>query len=535
VIRRAYLPFGILALAAGLRFWALGQGLPFLMARPDEREAFLRMAGFPQGDLNPHWFVYPNLFFWTIWLWDEALLALRRLWLATPDFGTLLANDMSWLILYGRILSALTGVATVALTHRVGRRVGGSFVAAAAALVVATNLLHVRDSHAMKTETFHALGILATLVCLAAWMRTRRTRFAVAAGVVIGLTTAFRYTGVLLVLPAWLADLRMRRGEGMRALVPSRGLLAVGAVAALVFFMGSPYLILDYANAQREAAFYGQVVYSTRAQDAGPTSIADAVRWLVRTRAFGHHVTVSLRHGCGLAMTVAALPAVVMGFRSADPFLWLAAAYTTIHYLVTGASPLQLSRYFTPIVPLLALLVAAALARATAAIRSARTRDLVRVAATVLLVAEPTYGCLKYDRIASETDTRVLATAWMAEHLPQGAVVARLGSFIYPIADPELPAGVVDGGLPWGATDIDARGITYVVTQQHVLPFSKLVPQQWNVIAPRLKLLAEFMPFHGRASEGFEALDAYYVPLWDFGPMIRPGPIVRIWAVRPAS
>ncbi|MGH7895458.1 MAG: hypothetical protein ACREQL_12375, partial [Candidatus Binatia bacterium] len=66
--RRLAVPVAIVALAAGLRFWALDQGMPFLSARPDEREALARMAGFPQGDLNPHWFVYPNLFFWTVWI-----------------------------------------------------------------------------------------------------------------------------------------------------------------------------------------------------------------------------------------------------------------------------------------------------------------------------------------------------------------------------------------------------------------------------------------------------------------------------------
>ncbi|MGH7894603.1 MAG: ArnT family glycosyltransferase, partial [Candidatus Binatia bacterium] len=468
-----------------------------------------------------------------VWIWDEALLALRRSWAPTPDFATLLATNMAWLIVYGRVLSALVGTVTVAVVYRLGRRHGGELIGALAALIVATNLLQVRDSHALKTETFHTLGTLLTMAALATWILTSRLRPALAAGVAIGLTTAFRYTAVVLIVPAWLADVHRRAGAGVRRFVPSGALLGIGAVAALVFFLGSPFLVLDYANVRREAALYGKVVYETREQDVRPAGILATVGWLVRTRSFGHHVTVSLRRGCGLAMALATPVAVIVGLRSADPLLWLAAAYAIVHYLVTGASPLQLSRYFTPLVPLLALLVAHTVAGATARLRP-RPRMVARLALTVLLVAEPLYGSIAYDRIASETDTRVLATQWMAEHLPRGARVARFGSFIFPLADPDLPPGVELADREWGDTDLDAHGVTHVVTHQHTLPFSQIVPQQWRVIAPRLRLLAEFSPYRNRAGGGFERLDAYYVPLWDFAAITRPGPLVRVWAVEPA-
>ena len=535
MIRRAWLPLSIVALAAALRLWGIEQSLPFVNGRPDEREALARMAGFPSGDLNPHWFVYPNLFFWTIWLWDEAVLAVTRLWAPAADFATLLGSDLPRLILYGRILSALAGTATVALTYAVAARAAGRTAGAIAALVVATNVLHVRDTHAMKSESFLALGTLACVALLGRWSTSRTGRDAFVAGAAIGVTTAFKYTAILLLVPAWLLDLRARSGSLLRRAMPSGMLAGLCATALGTFLAASPFLVLDYPNVVAEGRLYARAVYESRphAHGPAPSTILSAVEWL-RTRAFGYHVAVSLRRGCGLVLTVLVPFAVVTALRRGTPVLWTAAAYVVVHYLAIGASPVMLARYLTPIVPLLAILVAWLVVDLLGRIHTPALRAAATLTATLLLVGEPARASVFYDRIAAETDTRVLATRWMEANLPPGAVVARLGSFIFPIADPDLPAGATAAALPWGDTNLDGYGVTHVVTHQHLLPFSQLVPQQWNAIAPRLRLLAEFSPYLGRPGGGFEREDAYYVPMWDGAAVVRPGPLVRVWAVEPA-
>ena len=52
--------------------------------------------------LQPRFFVYPNFYFYLTYAWINALLAVRRLVEATPDYATLLATDLPRLILYGR-------------------------------------------------------------------------------------------------------------------------------------------------------------------------------------------------------------------------------------------------------------------------------------------------------------------------------------------------------------------------------------------------------------------------------------------------
>src|SRR5262245_28968352 len=87
----------ILSVAAGLRFWGLAFGLPHPLARPDEREILLPSWSFARGDLNPRYHVYPGLYLYLVWLWGEAGLAIRRLFLATPPYPTALLKDIAGL------------------------------------------------------------------------------------------------------------------------------------------------------------------------------------------------------------------------------------------------------------------------------------------------------------------------------------------------------------------------------------------------------------------------------------------------------
>ncbi len=530
------LAIGIVAAAAAVRFWALGQGLPFVMARPDEREALEHTIGFAGGDWNPHWFVYPNLFFWTIWGWEELALAVRRLWVPTPSYVTMLATDMPRLLLYGRALSALVGTATVALLYVIGRSAGGRRLGLLAAALLAGNFLHVRDSHALKSESFVTLVMLVGLWAVARYAAAPGPRRAAPAGVAIGVATAFKYPAILLLAAAWLADVLYGGARGWRRFVPHGHLLLLGATAVVAFLVCCPFFVLDFWTARDTALFVQQAIYASRTAPHAPPSATAAVAEFFRTRAFAAHLRLALRHGFGLAFALATPIALVLAWRrGTPPVLVLASAFSLFFYVSVGSSPVTLSRYVTPIAPFLTLLVAALVLWVADRVPRRGARPWIVVAGAVLLLAEPVASIAAWGRIASQTDTRVLATRWMAEHLRPGAVVAELGTIVFPISDPELPPGIVRPVLPLGATDLRPYGVTHVLTHEHQLPFSKLIPDQMQALTPHLRLLATFSPYRDGPAGSFEVQDAYYIPFYDFAGVERPGPLVRIYAYAPAT
>jgi hypothetical protein len=112
-------------------------------------------------------------------------------------------------------------------------------------------------------------------------------------------------------------------------------------------------------------------------------------------------------------------------------------------------------------------------------------------------------------------------------------VVAVLGSVYVPIADPTLPPQVRRAELKLAEKDLDRHGVTYVVTHDHPLPWSSPLPGQLAAQGDRLELLATFTPFRAEATGGFETHDAHFIPFFDFAGVVRPGPIVRIYRLRP--
>jgi hypothetical protein len=524
----------LVAAAVVLRVWALDLGLPNVAARPDEREMLRHTAGFPQGDLNPRWFVYPNFFLYAVWLWEEAVLRVRGLWIETPSYSVMLQLGLPRLLLYGRAFSALVGSATVLLVFAIGRRLGGTSLGLVAAALLAVNWLHVRDSHALKTEPLLAAAVVWSLWRLARFVEVPGPRRAALAGVAIGIATACKYPGIFLLGPAWVASALVSPRPGWRRWLPSRELVLIASVALATFLAACPYIVLDYARTLDTASFLSVALYANRPEHAAAadTGMLGPLRAWLGSRALGYHVTVSLRWGCGLAFALATPLALIATARTRRPFFILATAFSGLWLAIAGLSPVHLARYFTPLVPTLCLCVAAwvvGLARHP----PAKVRPAVLAAVTLLLCAEPLARSVAANRVGAETDTRVLATEWMAKNLPRTAVVAQLGSAIIPlIGDPELPPGVKRVLPAPGDTDLDHLHVTHVTTHEHVLPFSRLDPAQMAAVAPRLEQLAEFSPWRDGPAGAFEREDAYYVPFYDFAGVERPGPLVRVYAVR---
>ena len=528
---------GLVVLAAWLRFTSLAHGLPLLRGRPDELEVIQATTTFPAGDFNPRFFVYPNFYFYVVFGWIELVLAVERLWHATPHYATLLVSGVPTLILYGRALSATVGTASVAIAFAIARRAAGTATALVSAALLAANFLHVRDSHALKPDVILGIAMLATLWRLSRWVEQPDRRRAVVAGIAVGLTMAIKYNGLFLLIPAWVEDVRMSPHRAWRRLVPSASLVTVVAAAAITFLLACPYLVLDLGRTTFTSWFLAFTVFATRPQAALPA----AAGWLavplhfVQTRAFGYHLTTSLWHGFGSLATLALPAALVAAARRREPPLFrMAVVFTIAYWLVIGAAPVHLVRYFTALVPIVTLLLGHLVVVLARDLRHAGARATAVAAMTVVLCVQPLASGMAHDRIAGRTDTRILAADWMRAELPANAVVAVLGATLFTYADPELPLGIrrAPSGL---AADAFAReGVTHVVTHEHQIPFSRLDPAFMARLQPHLRLLAEWSPFTGAATGGFEEEDAFYIPFYDFAGVERPGPLVRVYGYEAA-
>jgi len=513
----------IVALAAGLRFWALDVGLPHPMSRPDEGVVLAATRAPASGNPNVQWAIYPSGYVYLTWAWGAlGLEATERLGIFPEgDYLSVLTTNPERIILIDRVLSASAGTATIALLIAIARRALGADVALAAGAILATNFLHARDAHGVKPDTLLALAVLVALWCMVPLARRATAARAALAGLAIGLATAIKYTGLLLAAPAYLASVMGTARRGWRRLVPPQAAI-VGLSAAVVFLSTSPYLLVD-AKSRESLAFVFSLLPHAAPGAATPFGTAFG--------GFAYHALFSLRYGAGLVPALLLPVAVVWAVATRRYLLVLTGAFVAVYYCVVSTSSVTLARWMTPLMPPLALLEGALLATAVRRV-AGRPVPVVLAALLLLVTAEPLASTIRYDRVAARTDTRVQATRWMAAHLPVGSKVQVIGTWVWGYGVPQFPPGVVRSNGPLDPSAIGADGVTHVLTHDHVLQFSHVDPAVMEAIAPHLKLLAEFDPFvAGRDDAVFERSDAYYIPFHGFGGVVRPGPLVRIYAV----
>jgi 4-amino-4-deoxy-L-arabinose transferase-like glycosyltransferase len=206
-----------LVLAAILRFWALGAGIPFNVG-VDEPEIMNRAVQMMKsGDFNPRFFDYPGFY-----IHLQAGVACVR-FLAGASGGrwqSLDQVDPEDFYLWARAVTALMGTLTVLLVYFIGMRWGARHAALAAGLM-AVMPLHVRESHFVLTDVPATFFVCLTLLLsLRANERGRWVDFAWA-GAAAGFAAATKYPAALaLLLPLLSVWMSRSRRECLR-LLPS--------------------------------------------------------------------------------------------------------------------------------------------------------------------------------------------------------------------------------------------------------------------------------------------------------------------------
>ena len=398
----------IIAVAAGLRFWALGTGIPHSpgVDEPELMERAVQMMR--TGDFNPHFFDYPGFYIHL----QLVVATLRFLAGATSGEWTSLNQVGSAdFYLWGRALTALLGTATVLLLYQAGQR-WGTRCAALGAGLLAVMPLHVRESHFVLTDvpvTFFVT--LAFVLSLRAHEVERASAFALA-GAAAGVAAATKYPGGLAVLlplvAAWMT-LRVR---------PSRIAACLAALGGTIaaFFLAAPYTILDlpgFLNGYARLAGY----YS-----GSPP--ADPV-WAVYLK----HLRNALHWPAALLVIAGLLLGTVRAIRGPGRVRWtLAVLFPLVFFWLVSRHTLVFARYLMPMIPFVCILAAAAVVSGVSLLRRfdipRAPRTALIATLTVAAVLPPAMQAIGWNMMVSRTRTVDQAFNWIVENVPKGSKIA---------------------------------------------------------------------------------------------------------------
>jgi Dolichyl-phosphate-mannose-protein mannosyltransferase len=566
--------WGLAALVAGalaLRLAGLQFGLPAVY-NPDEVAIMSRALAFATGTLNPHNFLYPTFFFYVLFAWVGAWLAIL---LATGQVASLQAlrelifTAPTTIYTAGRALGAVAGTASVLALYRLGTAIADRPTAAAAAVFLAVAPLHVRDSHYVKHDVPATLAVIVAYVAI---VRIWRKADAVAsggatprrdlliAGAACGVAFSIHYYCVFLALPlAWAILVRdWRSGVG----IAGRQLAWAAAAAAVVFFVLSPFILVEPLTAWRDITANRAIVVD-RAVEAG--AFAPALRY----------ARMLWQDAAGIPVTALAAVGIVRMLLAAPARAALLLAFP-IPFLVFIANTAPASRYLNPVLPFVALFAAWTLADLAGRLR---LRPPVFAALVALVAAPALVASVRADRFLRQDDTRTLALRWIEANVPAESTLlvqpysvpltmsrpalvealrAHLGSedrastkFRLQLGLDPYPAPAYrllylgDGGLDVdrlylsyadvsGADAIAVlkrHGVAFVVLKRYNRPDPAVVPLL-AALAREGRRIAAFSPYRPDVAEAVQARVDPFLHNTDTridDALARPGPPLEIW------
>ncbi len=411
-------PALVLAGAALLRFWALGHGIPYAVAadEPQIMERVVRMM--KTGDLNPHFFHYPGLYFYV----QLVVASLRFLaGAASGLWASLEPVSAADFYLWGRAVSATLGTATVWIVYDVARRWGGGYALLAAALMAVVPQ-HVRESHYVLTDV--PLTFFSTLTLLLALQARERpsTRAFAWSGVAAGLAAASKYPGIVAVMFPLVAAATTSNAAGLWRL---RAASTAAGGAAGTFLMAAPYAWLDLP------AFLNDFAYLSSYYP--PAGMAN---W----RLYLAYLQLGLGWPGFVLMVAGLAVAAARAIRGPDRAVWwIVLPFSAAYFLLLSSRSRAFGRYLLPLYPIVCLLVAQAVVSGARILRRLGSSPHLHRALAGALVAvvfvPPAWSSIWFDRRISKPSTQSLAYAWFLENVPSGAAVVLEGQALW------LPTG----------------------------------------------------------------------------------------------
>jgi hypothetical protein len=565
--REALVLAAVCAIGAGLRIVGLQYGLPSVY-NPDEVAIMTRALSFAKGTLNPGNFLYPTFYFYVLFVWVGAYLALL---LVTGRVDSIAAAQRLYftaptgIYTAGRALGAATGIATIAVLHRMAARLTDRRTAMAAAILLAVAPLHVRDSHYVKHDVPATLAIvLAYLAFTRLWPTAHGEkasgRDTVLAGAACGVAFSTHYYCIFLAAPLTFAVFMSHKGAGGRVVL--RHLAMAVSTSAAVFFALSPFILLEPATAWRDIVGNRQIVVD-RAVASG--AFAPAVRYaeMLWTDSAGQPAVVLGTIGAvWMLVTSPARAALLLAFP--------------VPFLLFIANTAPASRYLNPVLPFVVLFAAWSISALVERLRARAALFWILVAAAAIpaLVASVRTG-----QFLRQDDTRTLAQRYIEAHVRPGASIAiqphsvvltptranlvealsrnvggedgasaklRLQLSLEPYPAPAyrlvyIGTGGLDAdkiyveyerlGGPVGLEPLRALGVAFVVVKRYNKPDPATLPFL-DALAQHGRRIAVFSPYRPGTTAAEQAGADPFLHNTDIrmaAALERPGPMLEIW------
>ncbi len=329
-------------------------------------------------------------------------------------------------MLAGRVLSALFGVATVVVVYALCYEVADRRAAAYAAAALAASVGFVTTAHYATEDVPMAFFVMLCLYALVAASRRDDPRYLTAAALVFGLAVSTKALAGLLIVPITIAILDRHRPD-VAGIVPFvRRTWHYPALAVGVYLLTTPSIF------RYPGSWYAEVArYTSNAVGENIVYEWTDPGWLVQLAhlAQAQGLPLFLLSACALAAVVA-----LLARGRHDRSLWLLVSFLVPYFAVIGIGRMAQFGRVLPLVPVLSVFVGVGASRIHA------TRHRLRpVGVALVLVVLAFSGLYTGLAVADFNQSRAAATEWTHGNIEPSAEVDVHAQQVYL---PEFPDGV---------------------------------------------------------------------------------------------
>ncbi len=432
--RREWFLFGsILCLATLLRIWHLTWGLPEVYEEATPFVISWKFWNWGRAGLNfnPGFFNYPAFTFLVQFAVQAIHYAIGHLIGLYPDlehFNEAYQADPTRFILLARLVSVVFDLGTVYVVYVLSRSLFGSGAGMFASLLVATSPLFIRQSQLVNVDSALAFFTILSLYFIHRLQTDGWRIWGPLSGLAIGLAASSKYTGALLaaaVLAAYWAGAGSLRG----ALRPPglRRLIEIMAIAAVVFAVTNPYILLSPGDFLRDFGFEESHMATGHLGIDPETNSVEF--YLIRT----------VPESQGWAFCLLALGSTIVLARRSPKQILPLLTFLALYLITICSWRMRAERYILPVIPILVIIASYGVLHlssyalqliikfgARGSIKKWIARPVILAALALVVLLPPLKAVASYHAVVNLPDTREIAKDWILKHVPRGGCLATI-------------------------------------------------------------------------------------------------------------
>ncbi len=470
-------------MAFALRLWGINFGLPYVYHADEPNYVLIAQNIFKTGDLNPHAFYYPSLFFYINALAYVPYYLIGKLVGNYSSPTDILAPTMLIMgtgqslepstFLLGRFVTVLFSSITVLLIFYVGLQLtNDERVGLVAAAMMAVSPTSVQLSHYITPDTFVTFFTLLAFYGAVQIFQYGKAAHYILAGIAGGLTASTKYNAVLIMLSLVTAHFLRNGIKGWR----DRNLYLALGFSVVAFLVATPFAVFDFHT------FSFDLYNISKAYATGhPGMEGDALKWYV----------VYLLQAEGLVVLLATME-IIHGVLAKDKPLLLVSVFPLVYFAFISSFVIRNDRTILPLIPFIPLLAASWLIHLLNHTQSHARYSHWLVAAVGLVglicLTISLRQSISNDIRLTTVDSRETARVWIAENLPIGARIA-IEAYA-PYVDPHrfsvhISGRMIDHPAEW----YRSNGIDYLVFSQGMFGRFYREPDKYSAEIARYDVL----------------------------------------------